>query len=192
MPRSKEEFEKIRLATRNKILSVSLELFAGVGYQNTPISRIAKACGLSKSSLYHHFTSKEEILISILTSAYNEWKSAYGVKPSFENPFQELERSIWDSVNDIKKNPSFYKLMHNLQSQLPETFEVQRLIEEISGDKMEDYSALFAKMGLKDPVSEVYFFGATFSGAVNAFLLMGESYPIDSVVNRLLEEYKKH
>jgi len=192
MPRSKEDFEKIRIATRKKILTVSLDLFSKKGYDSTAISAIAKSCGLSKSSLYHHFESKEKILTSILIEAYNDWKGKYGVSEKYDDPFHELRRNVLDSVASVKENPKFYKLIHIVQDQLPDTDNVKEMLGKISSDKMATYSILFKKMGIKDPIEEIYFFGATLSGAINAYLIMGGDYPIDRVVERLLSNYENN
>ncbi len=45
-----------------KIRSVALELFIERGYDNTPVSLIARRLGITKATIYHHFESKEELL----------------------------------------------------------------------------------------------------------------------------------
>jgi len=42
------------------------ELFVRRGYTNTSMSQIGQSCGILKGSLYHHFESKEHILLYIL------------------------------------------------------------------------------------------------------------------------------
>lgn len=44
-----------------QILSEAGRLFANKGYEGTSMRDIAIACGISKSLLYHHFSSKDEI-----------------------------------------------------------------------------------------------------------------------------------
>jgi len=53
-------------------MDVSAELFRKRGYEATSVEMIAAALGLSKSSLYHHVESKEEILGWILARAISE------------------------------------------------------------------------------------------------------------------------
>ncbi len=48
-----------------EICDTALELFTADGYDQTPLSRIAKALGLSKAGLYHYFSSKEDLLFFI-------------------------------------------------------------------------------------------------------------------------------
>ena len=50
---------------RQEIFHTALEIFIAHGYDNTPLSRIAKALGFTKANLYHYFQSKEELLFQI-------------------------------------------------------------------------------------------------------------------------------
>ncbi len=48
-------------STKEKILNESLELFAEKGYHGTSMREIAKAVGIRGSSIYNHFSGKEDI-----------------------------------------------------------------------------------------------------------------------------------
>ena len=52
--------------TKERILETALELFAQSGYLGTSMSDIAGALGITKGALYKHYTSKQEILDSIV------------------------------------------------------------------------------------------------------------------------------
>lgn len=52
--------------TKERILEAALELFAQSGYMGTSMSDIAKQLGITKGALYKHYTSKQEILDSIV------------------------------------------------------------------------------------------------------------------------------
>ena len=52
--------------TVNLILDVSLRLFMEKGYEHTSIQDIINQLGgLSKGAIYHHFKSKEDILVAV-------------------------------------------------------------------------------------------------------------------------------
>ncbi|MBE9914048.1 TetR/AcrR family transcriptional regulator [Paenibacillus donghaensis] len=51
---------------KEKILQSAIRLFTEQGYQATSIQDIADDCSIAKGSLYKHFSSKEELYISIL------------------------------------------------------------------------------------------------------------------------------
>ena len=48
-----------------KILDVSMRLFTEQGYEHTTIQDIVDALGMSKGAIYHHFSSKLDILLRI-------------------------------------------------------------------------------------------------------------------------------
>ena len=52
--------------TKSEIYKKALEIFTKRGYDNTPMSHIAKALGVTKAALYHHFPSKEGLLYFII------------------------------------------------------------------------------------------------------------------------------
>lgn len=55
-----------RSSTRGRIQDVARELFAQQGVQRTSLQDIADKLGLTKPALYYHFTSREELVRSIL------------------------------------------------------------------------------------------------------------------------------
>ena len=67
--------------TRERILEVSLELFAQSGYLGTSMSDIAKQLGITKGALYKHYRSKQEILDRIV-ERMNEMDYARAIRRS--------------------------------------------------------------------------------------------------------------
>jgi AcrR family transcriptional regulator len=55
-----------------QILTEAARIFARKGYEGASMRDIAEACGISKSLLYHHFTSKEEIYSRVAVGATKE------------------------------------------------------------------------------------------------------------------------
>jgi AcrR family transcriptional regulator len=53
-------------APRDKVYEVAARVFHSKGYDNTSMNDIAEAVGLTKAGLYHHVTSKESLLATIL------------------------------------------------------------------------------------------------------------------------------
>ncbi len=49
----------------NSIINAALTEFIEVGYENTTMNSIAERAKLSKGGLYHHFSSKEELLFVV-------------------------------------------------------------------------------------------------------------------------------
>lgn len=55
--------------TRDEIIETAAQVFRQKGYHGASMNDIADAVRLQKASLYHHFTSKQEILLEILEKA---------------------------------------------------------------------------------------------------------------------------
>ena len=52
---------------REQILNASLGLIALSGFNAVSLSDVARACGIQKSSVLHHFPSMNELLLGVLT-----------------------------------------------------------------------------------------------------------------------------
>ncbi|MBT2292500.1 TetR/AcrR family transcriptional regulator [Paenibacillus albidus] len=53
---------KKREITSNQIIQAAYELFAEYGVERTSLGMISKKVGITKSSIYYHFDSKEELI----------------------------------------------------------------------------------------------------------------------------------
>lgn len=58
------------LDRRAKILATATDLFLAHGFAGTSMAALARAVGIQKASLYHHFTSKEDLFIACVTEGY--------------------------------------------------------------------------------------------------------------------------
>ena len=64
--------------TKARILAASLELFSKNGYAGTNIRELTASLGLGKSSMYRHFSSKEEIWNTLLDEMIAYYTSRFG------------------------------------------------------------------------------------------------------------------
>lgn len=53
-------------STRQRLLDVALELFAAHGFAGTSMRALARAAGLRESSIYNHFSGKDELYQSVI------------------------------------------------------------------------------------------------------------------------------
>jgi AcrR family transcriptional regulator len=54
------------------LLASALELFREVGYHGSSVRDIAKGAGVTVAALYHHFESKQEMLVQIMRTSMEE------------------------------------------------------------------------------------------------------------------------
>jgi AcrR family transcriptional regulator len=58
--------------TKKKIFEASLSLFIEKGYENVSIEQIVASLGLTKGAFYHHFVSKDAIIIEFYHTIIQE------------------------------------------------------------------------------------------------------------------------
>lgn len=84
--------------TREKILEVSLDMFAKQGYTAVSIRDICKQVGIKESSVYYHFKNKQ----SIFDEFINKFTEiANGMIIQLENGLTDGEGSFSDSFNSV-------------------------------------------------------------------------------------------
>lgn len=69
---------KTKTKTKEKILDAALVSFAENGYQGTNLRDLAAGMGLSKSALYRHYKSKEDIFCAVLDRMETYYVSRFG------------------------------------------------------------------------------------------------------------------
>src|SRR5207247_8527620 len=81
--------------TRNRVFEVAAEVFHRKGYDNTSMSDVASAAGLTKAGLYHHISSKESLLYTVLDYGL-DLTEAYVIRPLAEisDPLARFETMI--------------------------------------------------------------------------------------------------
>lgn len=69
------------MTTKEKIFETSVILFSEYGIKNVSVRQIAKKVGIKESSIYNHYTSKNEIIMDI----FNRFKdSIFAAFPAIE------------------------------------------------------------------------------------------------------------
>lgn len=63
------------LQTKEKILSVALNMARAFGLDSLTLGEVAKKAAMSKSGVFAHFQSREDLLRKVLEFTFSEWKS---------------------------------------------------------------------------------------------------------------------
>jgi AcrR family transcriptional regulator len=61
--------------TRETIRAVALELFSNKGFEQTSLREIAERVGLTKASLYYHYSSKQALLLAVVDPVIAGWRT---------------------------------------------------------------------------------------------------------------------
>lgn len=80
--------------TKRKIFETSLKLFAEKGYDATSVEEITAIVGIAKGTLYHHFSSKEEIFNFLVGEGIKLLHNSIEIKISKQNNIIDKLKAI--------------------------------------------------------------------------------------------------
>jgi AcrR family transcriptional regulator len=102
------------MSRRDELLKIAADLFATKGFRNTTVRDIADAAGILSGSLYHHFTSKEQMVDEILRTFQDELFGQYDeILASDADPRTKLEQAIRVSFDAIDQRHSEVAIFQN-------------------------------------------------------------------------------
>lgn len=108
--------------TRQGIIQAAARIFSEKGYHATSMQDIAEAVNLQKASLYHHFSSKQEILSEILDQALSLINNQLELVHSQSlSPDEKLRQAMLSYFQTIAENQNLSAvLLLELRSLDPE------------------------------------------------------------------------
>ena len=147
--------------TKEKILEEALKLFARSGYMGTSMNDIASQLGVTKAALYKHYSSKQEILDSIV-----ERMNQMDLQRSkeYKMPEGEMEEVIEGYKNiALEKIKQYTKVqfLHWTEEEFSSCFRKMLTLEQYRDSEM---SKLYQKYLAKGPLQ---YMETIFSGIVD-------------------------
>lgn len=94
------------------ILDAAIRVFAEKGYYGARVSDIAKEAGIAYGLVYHYFKSKEDLMVSIFRTRWDEFISA--IKRAIEEeegPVQMIRKIISFLFHSYKNDPMMIEVM---------------------------------------------------------------------------------
>ncbi len=208
MARNKHPEETFQL-----ILDVAFRLFMEKGYENTSIQDIIEHLGgLSKGAIYHHFKSKEDILIAVtdkMTSESNRMlasirdRSDLNGREKLKTIFKEsisrpVQNDIFTVAPNFHKNPKLlFSLLHDTIDEVAPNYILPILKQGISdGSIKTDYPEQLAELILL--AANVWMNPMIFDSSVEEscykFMVFGQmlqGFGLDILDQEILERLKE-
>lgn len=120
---------------QKQILAAALKLFVTYGFHGTPTSRIAEEAGVANGTLFHHYKTKEDLVVCLYNDIKNELANSLSainhetdfIAPKFKNTFTH---TLYWALNNREK---FYYIQQfecspHLAKISPETIQQQAMV----------------------------------------------------------------
>ena len=177
---------------KNKIISKCEELFLELGFKNVTMDDIAYAMGISKKTIYIHFSNKTELIENVVFSVLEFFhKNIEQINKEAVNPIEELYDIKMFVMNYLKNERG--STQFQLKKYYPKIFEQ---LEVKKFQKMHSTVEKGLKKGIKlnlfrdnidvGFISRVYFMGMT--GIRNTDVFSEENFS----KNYLMESYLEY
>lgn len=139
---------------RAELIRKSLDLFYGNGFHATGMDLVAAETGVSKTSIYKHFRSKEELILAVLKLRDEDFRTwLYGrLEARADTPRGRLE-ALFDVLEEWFEQPGFQGCMFikaSAEYQSPED-PINRQAAEHKRLLQEHFTGLAAGAGARDP-----------------------------------------
>lgn len=98
-------------ASRRRILDAATEIAAERGYEGTGIAAVSAKCGLPASSIYWHFTDKDDLIAAVIERSFAAWLAGWQLPGAADGPpRQRLIALATHTAKALSDSPDFLRL----------------------------------------------------------------------------------
>jgi len=175
---------------KEKVLATATKLFAELGFEKTSMALICKEAKVSKGLVYHHFKSKESILVEIFTSSTNKMIESNVLIDSTIEPKKELKQLINNVFYQLENDKLFFQFNLNIMFQSSTRNLLEVHIKERADILFKSVKRIFDKISLERSEIQTYTFLAEIDGIALNYLSVFDNYPLEMMKEELLNKYK--
>ena len=138
----------MKTQTKDKIFDTALDLFSKKGYDSVSVRTIASEVGIKESSIYNHYSSKKDILLSILNYFEEYFKGNPLDDENIRKLLEENPEEFYHQGSEMFKQQIFeekiLKIMKLIFVQMYQIDEVKEFfLREILGGSTDFWSDVF-------------------------------------------------
>lgn len=138
----------MKTQTKDKIFDTALDLFSKKGYDSVSVRTIASEVGIKESSIYNHYSSKKDILMSFLNYFEEYFKGNPLDDENIRKLLEENPEEVYHQGSEMFKQQIFeekiLKIMKLIFVQMYQIDEVKEFfLREILGGSTDFWSDVF-------------------------------------------------
>ena len=126
--------------TRRRVLGATVELIDRVGYRSVTVDAIARASGVSRSTIYRHWPSRDDLFIAVIES--------HAPRLADPAPGTDVVDALRDAVHSVAASladPDWARLLPALLSLRHHVDDVKALEERLEDRRDEVLSSLIER-----------------------------------------------
>lgn len=175
---------------KNKVIEVATMLFAKNGFESTSMANICLEANVSKGLVYHHFKSKESILVEIFTQTTNQMAAMGGKTLSSSKPEVQIQQLIKTIFSQLKQDKHLFQFNLNVMFQPTTRKILLEQIERRANILLKSVKDIFDHISPERSTVLSYMFIAEIDGIALSYLSIFDDYPLEMIKEELLEKYR--
>lgn len=188
-PRTEQQNQALRDESRAKIIATALHLFGANGYERTTVRQIAETAHVAQGLLYSHFASKDELLRVIFQQSVQHVFESFARAEQGDPSRSPVARIIVAAFAVLRDHRDFWRLSYGVR--------MQQSVLAVLGPTLTDWTAsirttlerALRQSGVAQPDIAAAILFATIDGVAQHYVLDPEHYPLDAVVEALIQHY---
>lgn len=189
-PKSTNQFEEMREASKEKIMNAALSLFSTMGYFSTSVSKIASQAGISKGLLYNYFSSKESLLKALVTKAIQLLDTTIPSNLNEINPEDRINTVLKRLFDLVENNKSFMRMFTSFAYKAQKFEFMTNVLKTQYNYHTDLFTGMFRDIGITNPEKEARLLLATVDGIFFQYFVLGDDYCLETIKQDLFDKYQ--
>ena len=177
--------------TRARLLNAALELFATRGYASTPVDAIADAAGVSAGLLYYHFDSKSAVLFAIFEQSLTDVQATFAAADREPAALDRLPALLRSAGTIVPRHRLFWAVWYGLRMQQDVLKSLGPSVTQFTAAIVRTLERYLSEIHWPEPDIEAQLLFAQIDGMCQHYVLDPDHYPLERMIERLVERYSK-
>jgi AcrR family transcriptional regulator len=191
MGRSEQLNQRMREASRRRILKAALRLFATRGYAGTSIRMIAQSAAISVGLLYNYFPSKADLLVALFEESMRDVQASFASAEAASTPSERIERLVRRSFEILDANRDFWRMSYGVRMQPAVVAGLGKRLRAWTMTIQSTLARYLEEAGSRKPDVDAALLFALIDGASQHYVLDPKGYPLDEVADGIISLFTR-
>jgi AcrR family transcriptional regulator len=186
MGRSEQLNQRMREASRRRILKAALRLFATRGYAGTSIRMIAQSAAISVGLLYNYFPSKADLLVALFEESMRDVQASFASAEAASTPSERIERLVRSSFEILDANRDFWRMSYGVRMQPAVVAGLGKRLHTWTATIQSTLARYVKEAGSRQPEVDAALLFALIDGVSQHYVLDPRAYPLGEVADGII------
>jgi AcrR family transcriptional regulator len=186
MGRSETLNQRMREASRGRILKAAMRHFATHGYAGTSIRTIAGSAGISVGLVYNYFPTKADLLGALFEESMRDVRASFASADAASTPAERIERLVRSAFEILDANRDFWRLSYGVRMQPAVVKGLGKRLQSWMKTIQSTLARYLEEAGSERPELDAALLFALIDGVSQQYVLDPRNYPLADVADRIV------